>query len=250
MDQEETIQAAQIRLLKKREERGVTEQTIPRTTNFDEILEIGKRCMEMSRRREAEIAEARALIGDPDPEPPKQREPEAPRINRHIPKAYRECTFETFQGNEKLVQGILKLADTGCDIVLRGETGCGKTHLAVALMQHAGHGYFTTAPELLLRIRSTFNDGVMRESEDEVINDLCFHELLVLDDLGAEKTTEFAITTLYIIIDRRIRDAKRTIITTNLSLKEIEEKLDARIASRLSGMQNVKISMPDYRKKR
>jgi DNA replication protein DnaC len=83
-----------------------------------------------------------------------------------------------------------------------------------------------------------------------VIRDLCHHDLLVLDDLGAEKTTEFAITTLYIIIDRRIRDAKRTIITTNLSLKEIEDKLDARIASRLSGMQNVKISMPDYRKKR
>ena len=144
----------------------------------------------------------------------------------------------------------MKLAETGCDIVLRGETGCGKTHLAVALIQHAGHGYFTTVPELLLRIRSTFNEGLLRETEADVIDDICRHDLLVLDDLGAEKTTEYAITTLYIIIDRRIRDAKRTIITTNLSLKEIEEKLDARIASRLSGMQNIKINMPDYRKKR
>lgn len=53
-----------------------------------------------------------------------------------------------------------------------------------------------------------------------------------------------------VFIDRKIRDAKRTIITTNLSLKEIEEKLDARIASRLSGMQNIKINMPDHRKRR
>ena len=248
MDQEETIQAAQIRLLKKREELKVTELSTPQTMNFhEEIQAIGRRGMELAKQR-AEVAAAMEVIEGP--RPVKQPEPKAPEINRHIPKAYRECRFDTFHGNDKIVQGLMKLADTGCDIVLRGETGCGKTHLAVAIMQHAGHGYFTTAPELLLRIRSTFNEGTMRESEDEVIRDLCFHELLVLDDLGAEKTTEFAITTLYIIIDRRIRDAKRTIITTNLSLKEIEEKLDARIASRLSGMQNVKINMPDYRKKR
>lgn len=225
----------------------MTEPSIPQTMNFhEEIQKIGQRGLELARQR-AEVAAAMEVIEGP--KPVKEPEPKAPAINQHIPKAYRECRFDTFQGNDKMVQGLIKLADTGCDIVLRGETGCGKTHLAVALMQHAGHGYFTTAPELLLRIRSTFNDGGW-ETEDEVIRDLCSHDLLVLDDLGAEKTTEFAITTLYIIIDRRIRDAKRTIITTNLSLKEIEDKLDARIASRLSGMQNVKINMPDYRKKR
>jgi len=223
---------------------------IPQTMNFhEEIQEIGRRGMELARQR-AEIEAARALIEDREPKKPEEpAAPPVPEINRHIPKAYRECRFDTFQGNDKLAQGLMKLADTGCDIVLRGETGCGKTHLAVAIMQHIGHGYFTTAPELLLRIRSTFNEGP-GESEGQVISDLCRHETLILDDLGAEKTTEFAITTLYIIIDRRIRDAKRTIITTNLGLKEIEDKLDARIASRLSGMQNVKINMPDHRKKR
>lgn len=223
--------------------------TIPQTMNFhDEIQEIGRRGLELAK-KQAEIDAARALIEDREPKKTETQEPPAPKINEHIPKAYRECRFDTFLGNEKLIQGITRLADTGCDIVLRGETGCGKTHLAVSIMQHIGHGYFTTAPELLLRIRATFRDESW-ESEGQVISDLCLHELLVLDDLGAEKTTEFAITTLYIIIDRRIRDAKRTIITTNLSLKEIEDKLDARIASRLSGMQNVKINMPDHRKKR
>lgn len=221
--------------------------TIPQTTNFDEIVEIGKRCQALAKQRQSEIQEARLMMEGPKPEVPSL--PPEPPVYRYIPKAYRDCTFESFSGNDKLVQGLIKLTDTGCDILLRGETGCGKTHLAVSMMLRAGNGYFTTAPELLLRIRSTFNEN-SSETEDQVINDLCRHELLVLDDLGAEKTTEFAITTLYIIIDRRIRDAKRTIITTNLSLKEIEEKLDARIASRLSGMQNVRISMPDYRKKR
>jgi DNA replication protein DnaC len=234
--------------LKKREEQKVTAQSIPSTTNFDEILEIGKRCQEKATERMAMIYAARLMMDEPAK--PKEKIPEEPRAWRYIPKAYRDCRFETFNGNDKMVQGLIKLADTGCDIVLRGETGCGKTHLAVAIIQYSGSGHFTTAPELLLRIRATFGEGQMKETESEVIDDLCHHELLVLDDLGAEKTSEYAITTLYIIIDRRIRDAKRTIITTNLSLKEIEEKLDARIASRLSGMQNIKISMPDYRKKR
>jgi DNA replication protein DnaC len=73
---------------------------------------------------------------------------------------------------------------------------------------------------------------------------------LCLDDLGAEKTTEYAITTLYLIIDRRIRNEMQTIITTNLSLDEIEATLGARIASRLAEMKIIKINMPDYRKKR
>jgi len=226
------------------------ERSIPSTMNFDEILEIGKRCQAMAADRMAKINEARAMIEEQVKLKTRDFGPEEPPVWRSIPRAYRACRFDTYQGNEKLVQGIMKLAETGCDIVLRGETGCGKTHLAVALIQHAGHGYFTTVPELLLRIRSTFNEGLLRETEADVIDDICRHDLLVLDDLGAEKTTEYAITTLYIIIDRRIRDAKRTIITTNLSLKEIEEKLDARIASRLSGMQNIKINMPDHRKRR
>jgi DNA replication protein DnaC len=144
------VQAGQLKLLKKREELKVTEPSTLQTTNFDEILEIGKKCQAMATERMAMFSEARELIGDMEPAPQVDRKP---LINRHIPKAYRDCRFDTFQGNDKMVQGIIKLADTGCDIVLRGETGCGKTHLAVALMQHAGHGYFTTAPELLLRIR-------------------------------------------------------------------------------------------------
>jgi len=75
-------------------------------------------------------------------------------------------------------------------------------------------------------------------------------DFLIIDDLGAEKSTEFSITTLYIILDRRIRELKTTIITTNLSMSQIEEHLGARIASRLSEMKNIKINMPDHRKRR
>jgi DNA replication protein DnaC len=59
---------------------------------------------------------------------------------------------------------------------------------------------------------------------------------LILDDLGVEKTTEWSLQTLYTIIDRRYREEKQTLITSNLTLDEIAEKVGDRIASRIAGM--------------
>lgn len=188
----------------------------------------------------------------------------------NAPAKYIDSTFDNFIGNDKLV-AELKNHKTG-DIVLCGNTGCGKTHLAVSMMRRAiisdinrvlglDSGWewnceprilrpmFIPAPELLLEIRQSFRDE-SQTSEYGVIKKYCETGLLVLDDLGSEKASEYSITTLYIIIDRRDRDMLPTIITTNLSPKEIEDKLGARIASRLAGMKNIKINMPDYRKKR
>lgn len=184
------------------------------------------------------------------------------------PAKYFNSTFENFIGNEKLIDE-LKKHETG-NLVLYGNTGCGKTHLAIAMMRQAIitdinrilelkwvcdvrpkilTPRFIPAPELLLEIRQSFRDD-SPTSEADVIKKYCEAGLLVLDDLGSEKTSEYSITTLYIIIDRRDRELLPTIITTNLSQKEVEEKLGARIASRLAGMKNIKINMPDYRKKR
>lgn len=185
-----------------------------------------------------------------------------------IPAKYISSSFETFTGNEKLVRECMAYSEGG--LVLYGNTGCGKTHLAVSIMRNIfinelkniinsdinpnRYNYpkwqiFKPVPDLLLEIRGAFKDGAS-ESEDDIIKKYSRVPLLVLDDLGSEKTSEYSITTLYIIIDRRDRELMPTIITTNLSPKEIEEKLGARIASRLSGMKNIKINMPDYRKKR
>lgn len=186
-----------------------------------------------------------------------------------IPAKYISSSFETFTGNEKLVSECMAYSEGG--LVLYGNTGCGKTHLAVSIMRNMYKSnineiinslsdqlpdyskikkqIFKPVPDLLLEIRSAFKDGAS-ESEDDIIKKYSRVPLLVLDDLGSEKTSEYSITTLYIIIDRRDRELMPTIITTNLNPKEIEEKLGARIASRLSGMKNIKINMPDYRKKR
>jgi len=150
-------------------------------------------------------------------------------------------------------------------ILFIGKTGSGKTHLAVSILRelmkrnfHINY-LFVTAPELLLEIRATFRPSIKKyddygkceaDTESDVLDKYSQCELLILDDLGAEKVSDFTIQSLYLIIDRRNRELRPTIVTTNLSLEEIETQIDARMASRLADMKIVKINMPDYRKKR
>lgn len=162
---------------------------------------------------------------------------------------YSECSFGNFKGNERLVDDLRKIKGS---VFLTGKTGCGKTHLATAMLAEAEvdsstDAFFITVPEMLMKIRSSFS-GTSGETEEELVKRFSDYQILVLDDLGSEKTTEYSITTLFLILDRRDRWNRRTIVTSNLSLKEIEDTLGARIASRLAAMQAIKINMPDYRK--
>ncbi len=91
-----------------------------------------------------------------------------------------------------------------------------------------------SVPELLLEIRDTFNGNEI--SEKAIIDKYSWIDVLILDDLGVEKTSDWVLQTLYTIIDRRYREELRTIITSNLGIEEIREKLDDRIASRIVGM--------------
>jgi hypothetical protein len=146
-----------------------------------------------------------------------------------------------------------KLADVSGGLFLTGGRGNGKTRLAVALMREhlkkvkvtevcgttpiipkTSLPIFVAVPELLLSLRESYSRN--DTSEGEIISKYTEGSLLVLDDLGAEKSTEWSINILYIIIDRRYRDEKKTIITSNLSLDELADKLDDRIASRIAGM--------------
>ena len=171
-----------------------------------------------------------------------------------------------------MVAGLKRFPGGG--LILAGNVGSGKTHLSVSMMKYlyesawnkycdAGieavknrqqpehnfkhTSFFIETSELLLMIRESFRDGA-KETEGRIIDRMTGYQLLVIDDLGTEKTTDFAINTLYILINRRGNNLKDTIITTNLNLQEIENKLNARIASRLSQWYLVNVNLPDYRK--
>jgi len=169
-----------------------------------------------------------------------------------LPKRYHGYGFGNFYGAPKLVEDLKNHMVNKSNIILSGATGSGKTHLAVSCLREfktPDGALFITVPELLMKARGTFREN-SDTTEEKLIQTYTSRQLLCLDDLGAEKNSDYAITTLYLIIDKRIAECRQTIITTNLTLQEIETTFGARIASRLSAMENIKINMPDYRKKR
>jgi DNA replication protein DnaC len=86
----------------------------------------------------------------------------------------------------------------------------------------------------------------MRDGDYRVLDDLCELTFLVIDDIGAEYGTDFINAKLYELLSRRER--KWTVITGNLSLSDIEQRIDARIASRMirHGSVVVDVNVPDF----
>lgn len=166
---------------------------------------------------------------------------------------YMSSSYDNFIGG----LGAIKACNDfpGRDIVLIGKTGCGKTHLAVSTLRRMvmnkeiDDARFATVPKLLMEIRDCFKDAAP-ESERQIVERYISYPVLILDDIGADRATEWAIETLYLIIDGRDSELMPTFITTNLSIPEIEQNYGARIASRISGKNIVNINMPDFRKRR
>ncbi|HBL40785.1 MAG TPA: ATP-binding protein [Ruminococcaceae bacterium] len=125
-------------------------------------------------------------------------------------------------------------------LFMHGATGLGKTHLALAIASKAierGHGVvYASAPNLFTALeRERFGKGELPAlqglNEDEIEN----ADLLIIDDLGAEFSTQFTVSCAYNIINTRMLAQKPTIITTNLTMPEFESKYTQRITSRITG---------------
>jgi DNA replication protein DnaC len=134
-------------------------------------------------------------------------------------------------------------------LLLRGGYGCGKTHLAAAIANYAVEmgvpTLFLTVPDLLDMLRFSY------DSEDTTFearfNEIRNASLLVLDDFGTQNATGWAQEKLFQVINYRYINKLPLVITTNLSLDE----LDPRFRSRLSDRElvtDVRINAPDYRR--
>ena len=116
-----------------------------------------------------------------------------------------------------------------------GETGLGKTHLSLAIageVTKKGFGViYGSAQNLLDRLEREHFRGEDDGATDAIMN--C--DLLILDDLGAEFSTQFSISAVYNIINTRLQSGRPVIISTNLSIKELEKRYSRRITSRIFG---------------
>ena len=140
---------------------------------------------------------------------------------------------------------------TGCGgwLVFQGATGCGKTHLAAAIVnfryQAKKPALFVVVPEFLDHLRSTFSPE-SKVTYDQMFERVKTTPLLVLDDFGEQSATQWAQEKLYQVINYRYNAQLPTVITTSLAL----EQLDGRISSRLADAKMstpFAIMAPDYR---
>jgi DNA replication protein DnaC len=134
-------------------------------------------------------------------------------------------------------------------LVLQGVTGCGKTHLAVAIanyrLKEGQPVKFEVVPDFLDHLRLTFSPE-SQISYDELFEEVKNAPLLILDDFGEQSTTPWAQEKLYQVINHRYNARLPTIITTRYSLDEIDSPISSRLADpRISTLFN--IIAPDYR---
>lgn len=120
-------------------------------------------------------------------------------------------------------------------LFLYGETGLGKTHLSLAIagaVTQKGFGViYGSAQNLLDRMERERFKGTDDGATEAILD--C--DLLILDDLGAEFSTQFSVAAVYNIINTRLQSGRPVIISTNLTVKELEKRYSRRITSRIFG---------------
>ena len=143
----------------------------------------------------------------------------------------------------------------GRGLILMGAVGCGKTHLGCAVLNCAledgYHAAYWNVPQQLEMMMYGHAD---EDKQMKVLDKAVMAQVLLLDDLGAEKTSSWTQKELVIILDERYRENKPTIITSNLMLKdnELRQSCGDRAYSRLCSdyYQAVALTAADYRREK
>lgn len=175
----------------------------------------------------------------------------------NLGRRFQNRTFESFQktGFDRAFQKAFDYAqgfeaNRGEGLLFTGTPGTGKTHLAAAIT-----GYIITELGIPVKFGSFIDilDSVKQAfgSEEDVIKELSEVPLLVIDDLGKERQTEWSNSILYQVINRRYENYLPVIITTNERMGDLERNIGKATMSRLIEMcDGVRMDGRDYRKEK
>ena len=138
-------------------------------------------------------------------------------------------------------------APAGRNLIICGPIGTGKTHAAMAAVRpHVESGVdvrFWPTVELLDQLRPGGDDGVLEAAMACTI--------LVLDDLGVERATDWTLERMYAIVNRRWMDAKSVVVTTNSkSSTDLADQVGERMSSRLAGSGAVIVRLAGHDRRR
>ena len=184
-------------------------------------------------------------------------------LTSSIPRRYRDVALErnpvrnlppeVLRPLRRYLRDLEDNLAAGRGLWLGGDLGTGKTSAAALIAKEAsarGHTVaFHTAPELLARIRETFNDD-SEHTYAELFEQLRSLDLLVIDDMGTQQTRPWVLEQLYVIVNDRYLDERAIVITTNFPEPELSEQVTPRVTSRLLEIcgQPISFSGPDYRR--
>ena len=167
----------------------------------------------------------------------------------NIPILYKNAEYKDL--DPKLEKIVSDQFSAGKGVYLHGPAGTGKTYTAYAIAKEVEkRGYYAIFYKVN-KLMHYFRD-IEREKEvgllDSLISGNSRRDYLFLDDLGANKETEYSIDCLTMILDYRYENLLPVLITSNASMVELQENVGGRVYSRLIGMcQEVKIDGRDRR---
>jgi DNA replication protein DnaC len=169
------------------------------------------------------------------------------RMGTGIPKRFRGVSFDRkpvcdipssrLQPVRSYVHSIRERIEAGDGLWFSGDTGTGKTSLAMIVSKAALEAGFSVAiysmPRLLAEIKSTY-DRDSGDSYMQFFRRLCAVDLLHLDDLGAERSTDWVLEQLYSIVNERWQDRRSIVVTTNITdIEQLRAQIGVRTVSRL-----------------
>ena len=168
-------------------------------------------------------------------------------VSTVIPKRFRDVSFE-LASNDRIHPSVLNAVrayaeaigerlEQGRGLWLMGDVGTGKTTLAMLVSKaaaEAGHSVaIYSLPRLLARIRRTYDSLPGEDSYLQFFERLTSVDLLHIDDLGAEKRSDWVLEQLYALIDERYQSQRSVVVTTNLTQDNLEQQIGERTVSRL-----------------